>query len=252
MNMVYKVKLSGSYKSGNDIIDYRNLEGYVPYVDYDLAQAMCRVRYARLWLTDNDAYPKRVDSVREVFIDQMKKVDVEKPFSFYGKDILELENNELQDLAVAYDLRRVPLFRDGYSLRETAIIAYVEYNNLILGRKYKFTDAQGKVTEDFLDEKKESFNIQDYPAIIIEGEVGVRDHVTQTNNEDYLAGINNLDDLKSSNKPDSGDEQAVAVAPKGLDIQQLRDVATAKGITFFKGIKYNDLYKKVYGVDPTE
>lgn len=244
MTQFYKATLSGSYKSGDKIVDYRRLTGLIPYVDYDLAQSALITRYAKLWLAnENPDYLERVDRVREVFIDKIEKVEFESTYSFVGKSITEMDWVELQDLALAFDLRRIPLFRDGYSLRESQIIAYVDYNNLILGRTFKAENGK----EFFPNEKDEGFNISDYPEIIIEGseEMGVRDHIEKISNSEAIK--QEFDKLA----PKESKEEVVRLnTPKNIDMFELKEIAKEKGIKFFAGIKYNDLYKKVYSVDP--
>lgn len=155
----YKVSISGTYRAADrEYIDYDKIEGYIPFTDYDHAEAMVRKRYALMWITKDERYKKRVQTVREVYIDSIEEVEAE--FSFVGKNILDLNYEELQDLATAKDLRAVPLYKKG-GIRQAQTVAYAHYSEKVLGVE--------------VDYKEVGFNIAKEPPIF--ADAGAERHV---------------------------------------------------------------------------
>lgn len=145
-----KVKCSGAYRNGGDLVDFTDLELTMPDCPQDWIQfnAMnrCFVMQAE------KKFSKRIDSIHSLYIDKVeelktkvkeevmgadgKKKIIEKEVavlpSCCGKKIKSLIWQELQDLAMMFCLREVPLFRD-CDLRTAQAKAYRAYVNYING-----------------------------------------------------------------------------------------------------------------------
>lgn len=150
----YKVTVSGSYRTvDNDYIDYSGLTGFIPFNEQWKVEQAAIKRYAYMWLVDSGKFPKKAKSMREVYIDDM--VETEHDFTFVGKNIIDLNFQELQDLAVCKDLTAIPTYKKT-SLREAHNAAYEEYANKVLGRT--------------VDRKAEGFNVTKQPPIKVSEE----------------------------------------------------------------------------------
>ena len=213
--------ISGSYKTAQkDIIDYENVKGVVPFQDVDVATMHMQARYAARWIREakgakgETKYPERIQRVREVHVDDVKEVTGK--LSFVGKDIKELTMDELQDLALAKDLRRVPLHKAS-DLRNTRVIAYVDYTDKILkGDPIKY--------------QAEDFNFAKLPSIVLDGGVR-RDAESKVTNDEIIAN-----EQKSSSDPKST-----------LTLEDLRGIAKSKNIQVGPNIGYDALYQRLYG-----
>lgn len=228
MKKIY-VKISGSYKTDNgDIIDFRDIEKYIPYIDFDVAKMHVISRLALMWLTLDENYPKRVSHVREVFVDKLKEVDEkggEIDFDIKDKDIREMSAEELQMLAVAYDLREIPLYRST-SLRQMQSVAYSVY-------------AQKVLEDEDVNYKEEGFNLEDYDPI--KPDMELVGHRTVVENRD----LQDIIDDESGSKPKKKSKKF-----KGsISFDELKEIADANGVKYPKSIGYNKLYEKVYGQD---
>lgn len=132
-----KAVISGSYRTtDNEVVDFDDLSGAIPHTHEDVAIMHLQGRYAVQWIrqakkTDGSAlYPLRVESIRQVFVDSL--TEAEGDLTYVGKDIREMSQPELQDLATAKDLRSIPLPVElsGASLREMRAAAYRAYAEL--------------------------------------------------------------------------------------------------------------------------
>ena len=216
-----KITISGSYRSADkEVFDFNKVTGIIPYQDEDIAFMHVKDRYAAMWITADDRFKNRVYSLREVFIDSMD--EVEHDFSYVGKDIRELNIEELQDLATAYDLREIPLWRKG-SVRHAQNVAYAEFGTKVLGRKG-------------LDHRK-GLNVAKLPPISIEAGMR-RDNTKKFSNEQVIAGFQQTED--------AGTEDGVEGAEGSLTIEDLKEIADGQGIKYHPAIGFDSLYKKVY------
>lgn len=133
-----KVTVSGSYSvpngKNNDIRDFEEIVEVMPDCK-DEAHAIMyvRSRFMSMWLKKNGITSARDVVLREVYIEDIEKVDGAPKYK--GKDIKEMTMEEIQELAADKDLRRVPLWKDG-SLINMRRIAYIEYTKLILRKGY--------------------------------------------------------------------------------------------------------------------
>lgn len=166
-----KVTISGSYRTADkDIVDFHT-SGIMPYVgDEELINMHVRRRYAAMWISASEKYKDRVVTVRECFIDRIEEVDAD--LTFVGKDIIDMTQEEIQDLAAAKDLRGVPLYKKS-STRQMQNVAYAEYSEKVLGKE--------------MDHRTDGFNIAKLPPIIVQDPSWMKDASVKQNNEDILA-----------------------------------------------------------------
>jgi hypothetical protein len=223
-----KVTISGSYRDAKkDLIDFENLVGIVPEADHDVAAMHVRDRFAAMWLAeakDKDGeklYKERVDSIRNVFIDNIEVV--EHNFTFFGKNIKEMSEIELQELALYKDLRRVPLPKriSGTDIRDMRVTAYCAYSDLEHG------------TDMLKDKDQPEFNFASLPELVVTGK-GRKDTSGKLSNDDVLEQEQR--------------KMEVSATPKSnMTFDQLRKTAKDKGIPFTQSTSFDDLYKKIYG-----
>ena len=121
MSNTLKVTISGSYRSANRQIEsFDGVVGLMPNLAEDKATQMAIKRYARIWVSqeknkDGEPKYKHIANIRQVFVDSIEDNE-ENPkavLSYVGKNIMEMNFEELQDLAAANDLNGVPLYKTG-------------------------------------------------------------------------------------------------------------------------------------------
>lgn len=246
MSKTIKVTISGSYRSANRQIEsFDNVEGLMPNLAEDKATQMAIKRYARIWIgkeKDKDGQPKykHIAAIRQVFVDSVEDNE-ESPndqLSYVGKDIMEMNFEELQDLAAANDLNGIPLYKTG-SLVTARRIAFSEYAIKVLElEEYAPADKQEKF--NLYDHRTSGFNPKRFEPIIADAKI--RRH-----------------DSHRMSLEDSIQEEAQPVRRKGgktvdadgkqsrMTFEQLKAVAMQRNINFNKGISFDVLYKKVYG-----
>jgi len=219
-----ELTLSGSYRTADkDIIDFEGVKCLIPACDeaIGIMHAQARYAYGAIKAKMNGqkpAYPKRIEDIRQVFIDDVQPT--QGPMSFVGKDIKELTFEELQDLATRKDLRTIPLPKElsGMDLREARVRAYVAYNDKILkGKPIKWGD--------------ESFNFAKLPSIIMDYSERAEGS-KKVSNEEIIA------QEQSSKSTDAANEST-------MELEDLLALAKDKGInTAGKTAKeiYNELY----------
>lgn len=151
---MYKVKISGYYKTNdNKKVDYNNETVIIPDCREEAIQAMVINRVVdRAFSQAKQPYLAR----GKCYIDNYVKDDKMKP-SYEGKNLKELSWDELEDLAIAYDLEEVPLFRST-SLREARVKAYRAYCNVVKGANlssdFDFANAADIVLGDVKETRK--------------------------------------------------------------------------------------------------
>lgn len=244
-----KVTISGSFKaSDGEIESFDRVTGIIPRLDTEChgdekiskADQMIIKRYAQIWIgrakkkdaagndTEEPKY-KRVQKVRQVFIDSIEDND-DQPnavLSYVGKDIMDMNMEELQDFAAANDLSAVPLYRVG-SLTHSRRVAWSEYARKVLdavGPEFMWTN--------------EAFKPNQHEPIIADGVIRrYGGHVATTE-----------ETLDRENLAMQGKAKANVTDPSRsrLTIEQLRAIADEKKIGYHKSIGYDQLYKKVYG-----
>lgn len=239
-----KVTISGSFKaSDGEIESFDRVTGIIPRIDTEChgeekiskADQMVIKRYAQIWIgqarkkdTDEAKY-KRVQKVRQVFIDSIDDND-EQPdavLSYVGKDIMEMNAEELQDFAAANDLSAVPMYRSG-SLIHARRVAWSEYARKVLdavGPEFMWTN--------------EAFRPNAHEPIIADAQI--------RRFGGHVATIEETIDRE--NMAMQGKAKANVTDPSRslLTLEQLRAIADEKKISYHRSIGYEQLYKKVYG-----
>lgn len=222
-----KVTISGSYKTAqNEIIDFEDVSGTIPFVDEDHAFMHIKSRYAADWIRaalDEDGkkiYLDRIEKIRQVFADNYE--EVEQDFSYVGQDIKKMSYDELQDLATAKDLRYIPLpkLASGFSLREARVRAYVAYSE--------------KVMNSFINESDEGFNFAELPPLVVDGDTR-KEMAKKVTNDEIL---------------DQAEKPAVMVGGKektDLTLEDLKGIADKKNIKYHWNIGFDKLYSMLYG-----
>jgi len=246
MSKTIKVTISGSYRSANRQIEsFDGVVGYMPNLDEDKATQMAIKRYARIWVSkelnkDGDPKYKHISNIRQVFVDSIEDNE-EKPnavLSYVGKDIMEMNFEELQDLAAANDLNGIPLYKTG-SLATARRIAFSEYAIKVLElEEYAPSDKQEKF--NLYDHRTSGFNPRKFENIIADDKIRRQDSHKVSLEE----GIQQeAEPVRRKAGKDVGD------APKGsrITFEQLKAIAIQRNIAFNKGVSFDVLYKKVYG-----
>lgn len=222
-----KFKISGSYRnSRREVIDFDNVVGTIPYNREDIATMHVIDRYAVMWVKNsvdkdgNKTYPERIESMRQVFVEAMKEVDAE--LSFMGKDIKEMDHEELQDLATHKDLRQIPLPREisDMSLREIREEAYVAYSDCIEKTNLSHERKQG------------TFKYYEAPPI----------YPSEGHRFDASVKLTNDEVLKFE------EEMDINATPKtNMTIDDLQNLAREKNIPFTDSMGFDALYEKIFG-----
>lgn len=229
---VWAVTISGSYrKAKKDVVDYSDISGFIPLVDEEIAVQMARKRYAAMWVVTSGEYKDRLESIREVHIDEMKPVLMKGKFSYVGKNIIDMNWEELQDFAVANDLRTVPLYKKG-SIRNAQNIAYAAYAKDVLGWKPKGnTELEKEKWKLLCDSKTLNFNIVKNPPII----------ATDTMRADNSQKISNDEMIEMEQKSARGSIKST------LTLSELQAIASSKNIPYEDGVDAETLYNLIYG-----
>lgn len=246
-----KATISGSFKTTNgDIEDFQDLSGLIPLLDTDIlpgekiskAEQMIRKRYATIWVTqamepsgkvDADGKPvlekkyKHVSRMREVHINSIDESDVKGNLSYVGKDIMQMNFEELQDLASAKDLSAVPLYRTG-SLTHARRVAFSEYAIKVLG-----------LPPEQYSHALDSFNPSKFQPIIADGKIR---RVTQgpATPEETIDRENLV--MQGKAKPATQDANSGR-----LTLAQLKSIADEQNIKYHSTIGWDALHAKIYG-----
>lgn len=232
-----KVTISGTYKGSNgDIIDFEDLTGVIPFTDESRAKMHVQSRCACEWLRKalneegKRVYPIRVDMVRQVFIDELEPT--QHNFSFVGKDIKKMNYEELQDLAISKDLRRInlPKMVSGVDIREMRTNAYLDYSAKVLG--IVIDDRKPlSIHSDEIDGAN-VFNFAKLPPITVDGEYRA----------DTSKRISNDDVIAMEQKPMDVNE----TPQHNMTLEELRQICKENGVDFHHNEKVETLYKRLY------
>lgn len=210
----YKVKISGSYRTHDyKVVDFEGLEGHIPYTTEELAFMHIRGRYARMWVMKDPRFKESLVATRVCHIDEL--TECEHDFSFVGKDIREMTQEELQDLATAKDLRLIPLFKVG-DIREARTKAYAAYSEQVLKEPVKYKEA--------------GFNLMKQPPIIVNDSEWRQDTTRKLTNDEILDAEADISNPKSP-----------------LSRKELEQIAKQQNVTFHPSISDEKLYKRLYG-----
>lgn len=134
-----EVTCSGAYRNNGNLEDFTDLKLIMPDCPEEWIKSnainRCFVMQAE------KIFKKRIESIHSLYVDNVEalkpkkgKDGVEEVLvpSCCGKNIKSLNWEELQDLAMMFCLRAVPLYRS-CDLRQARVIAYREYVNQISG-----------------------------------------------------------------------------------------------------------------------
>lgn len=207
--------ISGTYRTADrKVVPFKNIKITLPFCDHDVAQMHLKGRYASLAISNDERFKERVNSIREVFVDELVEVEGDA-LSYVGKDICQMTFEELQDLATAKDLRLIPNTRSG-RIQEARNRAYAAYSTHVLGK--------------VLDHRAEGFDATKLKAIIVDSKPR-RELSRRLTNEEVIS-----------------QEQANTTMGKSqLTLDDLKDLMKEKGIPFHPNIGYDAAYKKLYG-----
>lgn len=246
-----KVTISGSFKaSDNEIESFDGVVGIIPRLNTEppegerlsKAEQMVIRRYALVWVQkarkkglDGKELPeegkyKRVQRIRQVFIDSIDDNEPENDgvLSYVGKNIMEMNFEEIQDLASANDLSGVPLYKVG-SLQQARRVAWSEYARKVLkavGEEYIWTN--------------QSFNPSKHEPIIADGVIRLA--------SDHVATIEESLDRENLVMQGKAKQNVTDPTRSKLTLDQLKAIADERKIGYHKSIGYDALYKKIYAV----
>lgn len=208
-----KVTISGSYRGEQDkIIDFSNVTGVIPFQEEEVATQHIRKRYARMWIMGNEKFKERMKSVRECYIDDMQ--ETESDFTFVGKDIRAMTQEELQDLATAKDLKQIPLYKKT-SEREMRNAAYATYSEHVL--------------KEPVNHKEVGFNLMKQPPIIVNDSAWRKDTTKKLTNDEVLT------------------QEATIGKKTSMSRAELEAIAKQQNITYHPNISDTNLYARIYG-----
>ena len=145
-----KVTISGYYLSNGNKVDYNNVEVIIPDCpESRMLSALINRVLPRHFATQS------FSANGKCFIDKVRKSNAKA--SYAGKNLKELEWDEIQDLAIALDLVEVPLFRAS-SLREAREKTYRAFCNKVLGKDLKIGFDFANADDFVLEEDKNTSN----------------------------------------------------------------------------------------------
>lgn len=217
--------ISGSYyNSKKETVDFDGVKGRIPFCDEDngVGSMHVRGRFAARWIKDavkadgTQKYPERLEKLRQVFVDDVQPVSGK--LSFVGKDIKELSIEEMQELAVAKDLRFIPLPNSGMSKRDMLIRTYVAYSEKVLLKKIKY--------------QEENFNFAKLPSIILTADL--RQEKAQKITNDEVIELEGRPTKSAYGEKDN---------PKArFSMEELLQIAEQKSLDVVEGATFEDLY----------
>jgi hypothetical protein len=222
--------ISGSYyNSKKEIVDFDNVTGKIPLCDEDngVGSMHVRGRFARKWVKEavdkngDLRYPERINKLRQVHIDNIKQAF--GTYSFIGKNIKELNVDEMQELAVAKDLRFIPLPEDGLDLRDMRVRSYVAYSEKVLRKTIKW--------------QAEDFNFAKLPALILDGNLRCEEGLKISNEEIIEREANNSKPTEYGQKDNPADRFTLA---------ELKSIADEKNIEYDQSLSDDDLFRALY------
>lgn len=119
-----KLKISGYYQASKERKNYNGVEVEIPDCDKEMILGNVINRVVPVLFSD---YTER----GKCHVDKVSKDDKIKA-KYEGKKIKDLEEDEIQHLAIAFGLSEVPLYHQG-SLFDARRIAYRAYCNKVKG-----------------------------------------------------------------------------------------------------------------------
>lgn len=223
----FEFTVSGCYRdSRKETIDFDELKIKVPANEEEIAEMHVRRRYVikaiKAAVKDNGEpkYPNRVERVRQVHIDDCRPC--KGTYTFVGKNIKDLNNDELQDLATRKDLRFIPLPNAGLSKRDVLIRAYVDFAAKMFKEDVKWQD--------------EKFNFAKLPPIVVDGRV--RSEISsKITNEEMIEQEQNAPATQYGERDNPR---------KRFTTEELMAIADNKNIEYPEKISFDDLYNRLF------
>ena len=216
------------YDSKKETVDFENIKICIPDCDEEegVGSMHLRGRYVTKALKaavdkkGNPKYPTRVEKIRQVHVDDVQPT--KGTLSFLGKDIKELNIDEMQDLATSKDLRFIPLPGSGLSKRDMSIRTYVAYSDKILGKKIEY--------------QEEGFNFAKLPSIILDS-AGRSETSGKISNEEMIQ------QEQAAPPTDYGQRDN----PKDrFTLDELKSIAATKDIRHGDDVKFDELYNVLF------
>ncbi len=223
------------YDSKKETVDYENIKIKIPACDEEngVGSMHVRGRYvtkalkAVLDKNGDQKYPKRVEKMRQVFIDDC--VPAKGWLSFVGKNIKELSVDEMQDLATSKDLRFVPLPNSGLSKRDMLIRTYVAYCNKVLGEMKRY---KGQT----IKHQEEDFNFAKLAPIFLDSSTRTEDSLKITNEE--------MIEQELTAPPVAYGERD---KPEDrFTLQELKTIADSKNVMYAPDAEFKELYNILF------
>ena len=254
MTGLLRATVSGSYKTSDKHIEsFDDVTGIMPALDEDKAIQMIIRRYARVWISqakkknaegqELDEFKYRhIQRIREVFVDNVEDADdlEGKTLSYVGKNIMEMNFEELQDLAAAKDLSCIPLYKVG-SLAHARRVAFSEYAIKVLGLE-EYAPGDKKMKFNLYDFRVSGFNPARFAAIKADGEIR-RDMTHVADIEESL----DVENLRMQKKLSEDAPKAPGQPAGRLTLDQLKAIADSKSIQYNANIGFDKLYERIYG-----
>lgn len=223
--------ISGTYyNSKKELIDFDKVVGKIPFCDEEngVGSMHVRDRFAAKWVKEamnrdgEPKYPDRIDRMHQIFIDDVQETT--GTLSFVGKNIKDLSIDEMQDLAVAKDIRFIPLPKAGMSKRDMLIRTYVGYAEKVLKKTIKY--------------QEESFNFAKLPDLILDGQ-GRKEISQKLSNEEMI----DLEADKMKAPVGLGERDN----PKArFSKEELCQILDGKKISYDPSSSFDDLYQKAF------
>lgn len=213
MAKILKVKISGTYRDHDkNKYDYAGVYGEIPFCDEDIAKMHVKDRFAIMWLKMDKRYKApAANTVASVWFDDIEVG--EGALSFANKEIRQLTFEELQDLATAYDLRRIPNKKT--SIRDMQEKAYIAYSTIVLGKPINVKDP--------------AYNFAKLPPLHVKEGVR-RDNTKKVTNEEIIEA-----EMKSTSEPKTT-----------LTMDELKTLAREKNIDISYNPSFDELYAQLY------
>lgn len=223
--------ISGSYyNSKKEVIDFDKVVGKIPFCDEEngVGSMHVRDRFAAKWVKETldasgeEKYPERIDRMRQIFVDDVQETT--GTLSFVGKSLKDLSIDEMQELAVAKDIRFIPLPKSGMSKRDMQIRAYVGYAEKVLKKTIKY--------------QEEGFNFAKLPDITLDAQG--RKEVSQKLSNDEMIDLE-ADKMKQPVGLGERDDPK-----KRFTIEELREILDGKKVSYDQNATFDELYQKAF------
>lgn len=223
--------ISGTYyNSKKELIDFEKVVGKIPFCDEEqgVGSMHVRDRFAAKWVREaskengNLRYPDRIERMHQIFVDDVQETT--GTMSFVGKSLKDLDIDEMQELAVAKDIRFIPLPKAGMSKRDMLIRTYVGYSEKVLKKTVKY--------------QEEDFNFAKLPDIVLDGQG--RKEISQKLTNDEIVDLE-ADKMKAPVGLGERDDPK-----KRFSLDELRAILDGKKVAYDPDSSFDELYQKAF------